>query len=435
MDDRSDRELWSKAKKLMPGGNHLLSKRPEFIAPNQWPAYYRRAKGVTVTDVDGNEYTDMSHMAVGASVLGYADPDVSSTVHDIVDRSPVSSLNPPESVLLAEKLLELHPWAERVKFGRLGGEMMAQVARVIRSATGQDTIAVCGYHGWHDWYLAANHLDGDRLAHHLLPGLDPLGVPKALEGTVVPFEYNDAEDLERLLAQGELAGIVMEPVRHEMPAEGFLERVRELANNHDIPLVFDEITSGWRLNVGGVHDKLGVYPDAVVYGKTLGNGYAMSAMVGTAAVLDPSRESFMSSSYWTERVGPAAALATIEKLEAEDVPSHLVHIGSRVARGWERLAANHGLDINVVGIEPLSTFSFAEDHAARMTLFTQEMLKRGFLASKRIYTSYSHTDHDVDRYLDAVDDVFAFIADRGDAVRVQDAVEGPVAHETFQRID
>jgi anthranilate phosphoribosyltransferase len=190
-----DLERWQRAKEIIPGGNHLLSKRPEILAPDQWPAYYSEASGVTVTDSDGNEYTDMSHVAVGAAVLGYADEEVNRTVHEIVDKGSVSSLNPPETLDLAEKLLDLHPWADRVKFGRMGGEAMAQTVRFVRATSGIDTIAFCGYHGWHDWYLAANLGEADNLKDHLLPDLEPAGVPEALAGTIEPFAYNDAEEL------------------------------------------------------------------------------------------------------------------------------------------------------------------------------------------------------------------------------------------------
>ncbi|WP_439026677.1 aminotransferase class III-fold pyridoxal phosphate-dependent enzyme [Haloarchaeobius sp. DT45] len=429
--------LWKRATEVIPGGSQLLSKRAEMFAPEQWPAYYDEASGVTVTTLDGTDLVDMSLMGVGSCVLGYGDPDVDTHVRDAVDAGAMSTLNAPEEVELAKLMLDMHSWADMVRFGRPGGETMAMAVRLARAYTGNDAVAFCGYHGWHDWYLASNIDTAENLEGHLLPGLVPKGVPDALEGTSFPFRYNDIDELERLLAEKSLGAIVMEPIRYEEPDDGFLERVRELATEHDVPLVFDEITSGFRINAGGVHQTLGVTPDVAVYGKAMGNGYPMSAVVGTEPVMDEAQESFISSTFWTERIGPTAALATIEKFRDEAVHEHLVDLGDRITAGWEQAAERHGLSIETQGLAPLTHFSLqhGEQSLAATTLFTQEMLNRGYLAGSSVYVSYAHTDAHVKNYLDHVDDVFESIAAKIEAGTVEDALEGPVKHTKFERLN
>jgi len=175
-------ELYRKAKKIIPGGTQLLSKRPEMFLPELWPAYYDKAKGCEVWDLDGKKYIDMSTMGVGSCILGYADDDVNKAVKSAVDRGNMCTLNAPEEVELAELLLKLHPWAEMVRYARTGGESMMIAVRIARAKSGKDTVLFCGYHGWHDWYLSSNLADEKSLDGHLLPGLNPLGVPRALKG-------------------------------------------------------------------------------------------------------------------------------------------------------------------------------------------------------------------------------------------------------------
>lgn len=435
----SGRELWERAKDLIPGGSQLLSKRAEMFAPDQWPAFYESADGVTVQAVDGREYVDMSIMGVGACILGYADDDVDARVHDVVDAGTMTTLNAPEEVDLAERLLDIHSWADMVRYGRPGGETMAIAVRLARAATGNSTVAFCGYHGWHDWYLAANLETQANLEDHLLPGLDPAGVPDELEGTAKPFYYNDVEALEGIVEENELGAIVVEPIRYEPPEDDFIERVADVANEHGIPLVFDEITSGFRLRTGGAYERFDVTPDVVVYGKAIANGYPMGAIVGKEWVMDQAQESFISSTFWTERIGPAAALETIDKIDRENVPSHLKRIGSDIMDGWERLADAHGLDVKIKTREmsPLATFAFehGDQSQAASTLFTQEMLERGYLAGNSVYVSYSHTDDHVDEYLSAADDVFDTVAAHVENDTVEAALNGPVAHTKFERLN
>jgi glutamate-1-semialdehyde 2,1-aminomutase len=427
---------YERVKKVIPGATQLLSKRAELFAPEQWPAYYSEADGATVVDMDGNEYVDMSYMGIGSCVLGYCDNDIDAAARSAIDSGVMSSLNPPEEVELAETLVEMHDWADMVRFGRPGGEAVSIAVRLARAYSGEETVAFCGYHGWHDWYLAANLKNDDNLEDHPLLGLSPKGVPRSLEGTAIPFHYNDLGELEGIISEHDIGAIVMEPIRNEQPEPGFFNRIREIADEQNAPLIIDEITAGFRENVGGYHQKLGIKPDIAVYGKALGNGYPISAVVGREHVMDQAQESFVSSTFWTEKVGPTAALATIEKYRSENVNEHLIEIGQSVQKGWKDAVEEHDIPLHISGIDPLPHFTIEHDNGqAAKTLFVQEMLKEGYLATNSLYASYAHTQEMVNDYLEAVDTVFNTIKAALDEERVQQRLNGPVAHTKFERLN
>src|SRR5713226_9112260 len=376
-------ELYRRAKKLIPGGTQLLSKRPELFLPDQWPSYFSTARGVEVTDVDGNTYIDMSMMAIGACVLGYADPDVDAAVKAAIDAGSASTLNAPEEVELADLLCELHPWADMVRFARAGGEAMMIAVRIARARTRRDKIAFSGYHGWGDWYLAANLADEDALDGQLMPGLDPAGVPRGLKGTALPFHYNRLDELKAIVDahRGEIGAIVMEPQRGHAPDPGFLEAVREIATDIGAALIFDEVTTGFRMTDGGIHKLLGVNPDIAVFAKSMANGYPMAAVIGRSSVMEAAQSTFISSTNWTERIGTVAALATIRKFRRERVAEHLKTIGNLTFDGWKCAAQKTGVPLHTEGLPSLTRFRFDHpDEPTLTTLFTQEMLERGYLA-------------------------------------------------------
>lgn len=430
-------ELWERAKKLIPGGSQLLSKRSEMFLPGQWPAYYSKARGIAVWDLEGKRYEDFSLMGVGSCTLGYADSDVNQAVKQAVQRGSMCTLNVPEEVELAELLCELHPWADMVRYARTGGEAMSVAVRIARAHTGKDKVIFCGYHGWSDWYLSANLADEKNLDGHLLPGLEPSGVPRNLLGTSLAFAYNRIEELERLVAQHSDVGvIIIEPLRHQEPQNDFLKKMRAIADSTGAVLIFDEISIGWRITVGGVHLRYGVTPDIAVFGKAMSNGYPMAAVIGKGNVMRVAEKTFISSTYWTEAVGTVAALATIKKMLRLDVPAHLQRIGAMIGEGWKRLAEKHSLAIKVIGPEALITFTFdyGSKSQALRTLFTQEMLKRGYLATGSVYVSYAHTEKSVTRYLASVDEVFALIKAGIERGQTETLLEGPVAHTGFKRL-
>lgn len=437
MDCRKGIRLYKKAKKIIPGGTQLLSKRPEMFLPEQWPSYYSRCHGVEVWDLDGNKYIDMSICGVGACTLGYADPDVDQAVTEAIRTGNMCTLNVPEEAELAELLCKIHPWAKMVRYARTGGEAMAIAVRIVRAATGKEKILFCGYHGWHDWYLSANLGVSSALDGQLLPGLKPLGVPRGLQGITIPFYYNDLDGFRSLIRRhkGQIAAVLMEPVRNSLPKKGFLEDIREITKKKNIPLVFDEITSGFRMTTGGIHLKLGVCPDMAVFAKALSNGYPMAAIIGKSKIMSAAQKTFISSTYWTDRIGPVAALATVKKHKICNVSSHLIHIGTLVQEGWRKLRNAYKLDIEITGIPPLSHWEMKTKKSQLVyTLIVKKMLAKGFLTSKSFYATYAHTKEHVKNYLDALEDVVKELVPHIKNGMVKSVYRGPVAHVGFKRL-
>jgi len=429
--------LYSQAKKIIPGGTQLLSKRPEMFLPDYWPAYYRKAQGCEVWDLDGNHFIDMSHMGVGTCILGYADADVNRAVESAVRRASMCTLNAPQEVELAQLLIKLHPWAQMARFARTGGEAMSMAVRIARASQAKDVVLFCGYHGWHDWYLASNLADKVSLDGQLLPGLEPAGVVRGLKQTAVPFAYNDINAFRALMKKykGKVAAVVMEPLRNYYPKEGFLEQIRAATLREKIVLVIDEVSSGWRLNLGGAHLKFKIAPDLCVFAKAMSNGYPMAAVIGTKKVMQASQGSFISSTYWTEGIGPSAALATIQKLKETNTAAVLQKTGEKVQVGWKKCALKNNLKITVSGIEPLGHFSFDHEEALVLkTLYTQCLLERGFLATTTFYASYAHKPLHVEKYLQATDEAFHFISKKLATGNPRKYLKGPVAHTGFRRL-
>ena len=433
-------KLYLEAKKVIPGGTQLLSKRPEMFLPDLWPAYYSKAKGCKIWDMDGREYIDVSYMGIGSNVLGYANDEVDAAAKEAIDNGGMSTLNAPEEVYLAQKLIKLHPWAGGVRYAKAGGEAMALAARIARAYTKKDIILFCGYHGWHDWYLSANLSNKNALNDQHIAGLEPLGVPSGLAGTNLPFHYNNIEEFNILMERhkGHIAAVVMEPVRNDYPEDGFLDKIREATLKAGIVLVFDEITAGFRLCAGGSHKVLGVEPDMAVFAKGMTNGYPLSAIIGRKDVMEASQGTFISSTFYTERVAFAAALKNIELYEKYKVWEKQAEYGKRVQKGWKEKAGKHGLGIEVGGIKPLGHFTIIgkEDGLVYKTFFVQEMLKRGYIASNAFYTSYAHSPEIIMEYLKNVDEVFGMIAEiNGKGEKVEKYLQGPVCHSGFGRLN
>ncbi|MCX5749171.1 MAG: aminotransferase class III-fold pyridoxal phosphate-dependent enzyme [Candidatus Saganbacteria bacterium] len=430
-------ELYKRAKQIIPGGTQLLSKRPEMFLPDLWPAYYDKAKGCEVWDLDGNKYIDMSYMGVGSCILGYADPDVNAAVEKAVKNGSMCTLNAPEEVELADLLLNLHPWAEMVRYARTGGESMSIAVRIARAATKKDMILFSGYHGWHDWYLSSNLADDKSLDGHLLPGLSPNGVPRGLSGTAKPFIYNDTDGFLSLIEKfrGKIAAVVVETIRSDDPKPEFLETIRKVTKENGIVMIVDEVSSGWRLNVGGAHLLFGIAPDIAVFAKGISNGFPMAAIIGIKNIMQTAQDSFISSTYWTDRIGPAAALATIRKMKIHDVPDHLITAGKKVKAGWQALSLKHDLDVKVSGMDPIGHFDFNyKDPLILKTLFTQLMLGKGILATTAFYASYAHKDKHVKYYLNSADEAFGFIKKAILEGNPQKYLKGPICHSGFKRL-
>ena len=429
--------LWSHARTIISGGTGLLSKRAEMFGAGNWPSYFSRCSGSEVWDMEGRRYIDFAG-GIGAVLLGYADADVTRAVERRLSLGTYCSLVNPEEVLLAEKLLQLHPWAAKVRYARGGGEAMAIAVRIARSATGRSGVAFCGYHGWHDWYLAANLGDTRALDGHLLPGLPPKGVPTELKGTAVPFRYNDPASFENALQQlgGNIAAVVMEPMRSEEPANNFVGMVAARCRESGAVFVVDEITSGLRYGYPGALSKIGVEPDIAVYAKAMSNGFPFAAIIGRESVMQQADESFISSSYWTDGVGPAAALAVLEKMERLHIHEEVWKKGQRLQGALMDLAASHPLcNLRVGGmpVSPTLTFS-GERAAAAKALFTAKMQDEGFLVSSVVYLMHAHTEQHIAELLAAMGNVLGVMEEMIRAGRLDTSQENPGKDPGFARL-
>ncbi len=434
---RKGQDLYKKAKNIIPGGTMLLSKRPEMFLPENWPSYFSEAKGCKVWDLDGSELIDMSIMGIGTNSLGYGNDEVDNAVVNTVRKGNMSSLNCSEEVYLAEKLIEMNPWADMVRFARTGGEANSIAIRIARAASGKDNVAVCGYHGWHDWYLSANHNGGDDLSGHLIPGLNPKGVPKKLKNSVFPFNYNNYEELLDIVEKNDIGVIKMEVIRNFEPKDDFLQKVQKLAKMKNIVLIFDECSSGFRETFGGIFQKYKVEPDMVMFGKTIGNGYALTAVVGKKSVMEAAQSTFISSTFWTERIGPTAALATLKVMEREQSWNKISDTGKKMQNGWLDLAKKNNLNITISGIPAMTSYTFNSRNALEYkTLIAQEMLKKGYLASTIFYACTEHTEEHLDNYFNELDKIYKTIYKcESEILNVNSLLEGPVCHSGFKRLN
>lgn len=433
---RSGQKLWKRAKRVIPGGNMFLSKRPEMFLPNDWPSYYSKAKGFKIWDLDNREYKDFALMGVGTSSLGYGDSQVDSAVKSAIDDGVMSSLNSAAEVELVERLISLHPWASQARLARTGGEANAIAVRIARATTGKNRVAICGYHGWHDWYLAANLATNSALDGHLMPGLAPAGVPIQMRGTTQPFEFNDESSLEGILSQGDVAAVVMEIERNQKPNQAFLDRVRELCSSNGALLVVDECTSGFRENFGGLHLEYGLRPDLALFGKAIGNGYAITAVLGSEDAMLGAQSSFISSTFWSERLGPVAALATLSRMEETVSWAVNAETGRRVKNSWKGVFDSLGIEASVFGLDAMPGFRIeSEAWPAIKTFITQEMLGQGYLATSSFYPSISHDDESVDDYLEVFQRVIGKLASLERLEDVGGLLRGPVADIGFRRLN
>jgi glutamate-1-semialdehyde aminotransferase/spore coat polysaccharide biosynthesis protein SpsF (cytidylyltransferase family) len=430
-------KLWKRAKKIIPGGNMLLSKRPELFHPKNWPAYYSKAKGIDVWDLDGKKYRDLSLMGIGCNILGYANDKIDGEVIKAIKKSNVTTLNCPEDIQLCEKLLELHPWADMARLARTGGEASAVAVRIARAASGKDKIAFCGYHGWHDWYLSANIGKNNNLQTHLMGGLEANGVPKNLKNTAFPFTYNNFNELEQIVNKNDIGAVKMEVSRNFKPENNFLQKVRKLCTKKKIILIFDECTSGFRQTFGGLHKLYDVNPDIAWFGKALGNGYSIAAIIGKREIMDCAQNSFISSTFWTERTGPVAALETLKQMEKIKSWEIITNKGLKIQKTWAEIANRNNLEIQVLGIPALSTFSIkSKEWIKYKTFITQEMLKKKYLATNALFVSIKHDDATLENYFDILDGIFNKISKfENKSLSVDKYIEGPVCQTGFQRLN
>ncbi len=431
------KKLWKRAKKIIPGGNMFLSKRPELFHPEKWPAYFKKSNGINIWDLDGKKYKDLSLMGIGCNILGYANKKVDDAVIKAIKNGNGSTINSYEEVELCEKLLSLHKWADMAKLAKTGGEASAMAVRIARAATGKDKIAFCGYHGWHDWYLSANIKNKNNLSSHLMGGLEAKGVPKNLKNTAFPFTYNNLDELDDILKNHDIGAIKMEVSRNFKPKNDFLKKIRTICNKKKIVLIFDECTSGFRQTFGGLHKLYNVEPDIAWFGKALGNGYSISAIIGKKEIMDYAQDTFMSSTFWTERSGSAAALETLKQMEKIKSWELITKKGITVQKKWNEIALNNKLKMNILGIPALSTFSIESKNWLKYkTFITQEMLKKKMLCSNALFLSVKHDEKTLNEYLDNLNEIFHKISkfEKGN-LNVDNFIDGPICQSGFQRLN
>jgi len=436
---RRSLELYRRALELIPGGTQLISRRPTRYANGVSPIYAERASGARFWDVDGNEYIDWVS-GIGAIILGYCDPVVDEAVRRQMACGTTYSINHELEIELAEELVRTIPCAEMVRYTKCGGEACAVAVRIARGVTGRDLVLFCGYHGWQDWYLAANLAADSSLNAHLFPGIEPIGVPRALAGTVLPFPYGDLAALGQLFDdhKGQVAAVIMEPLRSVVPAAGYLEGIRKLCGEHGAVLIFDEVTSGFRLSVGGVQDYLGVTPDMAVFAKAISNGYPMAAVVGRRDVMEPAGRMFISSTYWSDTIGLRAALTTIHELKRREVPSGLQRLGSQLQQRLNAVAAETGLAVRCGGLSIHPSLQFETDDAMLKsklaTLYIQEMAKRGCHGYASFYLNAAQGEPEVEQTVAAARQVFALLQDGLSRGIIDSLLECVLQQDAFRRL-
>ncbi len=419
-------KLWKKAKTIIPGGSMLFSKNPDLYLPKYWPAYFSKTNGCNVWDLENKKFIDLALMGIGTNILGYSNKSVDKKVLETIKLGNMSTLNCKEEVELAEKLVEMHPWSKMVRFARTGGEASSIAVRIARVVSSREKVAICGYHGWHDWYLSSNLNNRSSLDKHLMTDLSISGLPKNMKNLTFSFEYNNFEQLKKISNNHKLAAIVMEVSRNEKPKNNFLKKIRDLANKKNIVLIFDECTSGFRESFGGLHLKYKVNPDICILGKTLGNGYAVNAVVGREEVMKGFNKTFISSTFWTERIGSSAGIATLKEMEKIKSWKIISKLGKNIKKNWKKISSRNDLKLNIYGLDPLPKFDFmSENNLLYKTFISQEFLKKNILASNTIYLSISHDKKKIiQEYYSTLDQLFNKIKQYGPDIKY--LLDGPV---------
>lgn len=396
-------EMLERALRVIPLGAQTFSKSHTQFPRGAAPFFIDRSQGSRAWDVDGNEYIDFNN-ALCAVTLGHCDPDVSAAVANQLTRGTIFTLSNVAEIEVAERIVDLVPCAEMVRFGKNGSDTTAGAIRAARAFTGRDHVAVCGYHGWQDWYIGSTARNR--------------GVPQATRALTHGFQYNDLDSLKAVLEAnpGGFAAVILEPMNVAWPEDGFLQGVVDLAHEHGALAVFDETITGFRFAKGGAQELFGVTPDLACFGKGLANGYPLSAVAGRADVMREYEEVFFSFTMGGELLSLAAAKAAIDKLDREDVPAALKRQGERLIAGVEARIAEHGCSefLAIVGHPSWTFLVITEQPDADgwelKTLFLQEVLTRGILTIGSHVLSYAHSDADIDRLLAVYDEVFPILS-------------------------
>ena len=431
------KNLITKSKKVIPGGGtSLFSKIPENFIKRGWPSYYKKTKKIYLWDINDTKYLDF-YFGVGQNTLGYNHQRIDDAVRECINSGNMSTLSCPEELCLAEKMIELNNWADMARFARSGGEANSIAIRIARAKSKKDIVAVCGYHGWHDWYLSANIKNSKNLNNLLMSGLTTNGVPKVLEKTVKIFKYNDLDSFHKIIKKNDVGVVKMEVMRNFLPKNNFLQEIRDICTKKKIILVFDECTTGFRETYGGLYKKFNVIPDIAVYGKALGNGYAITSVVGKGDVMKEANRTFISSTFWTERIGYVAALKTLEEMKKIRSWEIIKKNGLRIKNLWKSLADDNYISCNISGLDALPCISFDhKDNLKYKSFLTQQMLKSKILASNVVFTSILHSGKYFNMYKKSLVPIFKKIGKfQNKEDKVNNYLKGNVCNSGFGRMN
>ena len=415
--------LLNRALQVIPLGSQTFSKSLTQYPRGASPFFIERGKGAKVWDVDGNEYIDFVN-SLAAVTVGYCDEDVDKAVQEQMKNGVTFSLPHRLEMEVAEKLIEIIPCAEKVRFSKNGTDATSAAIRIARAYTGKEHIAVCGYHGWQDWYIGSTTRD--------------LGVPQSVKELTHKFEYNNIQSLEKIFQEQELACVIMEPMNIEYPKDGFLKGVKELTHKNNALFILDETITGFRYSMGGAQELFGVTPDLATFGKGMANGYPLSAVVGSNEVMQKVEDIFFSGTFGGETLSLAAANAVIDKYENHNVVVYLDKLGQYLLAKLNKLIENKDLQgvfytsgypawsfLHIKEQEQYTTFEIK-------TFFLQEMFKRGILTLGSHNLSFSHTVADVDRLLEVYRKVLPMIKRHIDSKNLKESIHGDILQDLFK---
>ncbi|HEV7928643.1 MAG TPA: aminotransferase class III-fold pyridoxal phosphate-dependent enzyme, partial [Nitrosospira sp.] len=422
---RKSEEMLERALRTIPLGSQTFSKSKTQYPYGVSPYFIQKGRGSHVWDVDGNEYVDFIS-SLASITLGYNDPDVTAAVRAQLDEGVIFSLPHPIEVQAAEKIAELVPCAEMVRFGKNGSDATAGAIRLARAYTGRDHVAVCGYHGWQDWYIGSTARNR--------------GVPQATRDMTHSFAYNDLDSLHRIFKKyhGRIAAVMLEPMNVAAPHEGLLHGIQELCRKNGALLIFDETITGFRYATGGAQEYFGITPDLATFGKGLANGYPLSAVAGRADVMCLLEEVFFSFTFGGETLSLAAAVATMKKLQTEPVIATLASQGQKIIESTVALIEKHDVaHILSISGHPSWTFLSMRDVPPYSsfhlkTLYMQEMQVRGILSLGTHNLSYSHSDADLERLCSAYDELFPMLRDAVANARLESYLRCPPLEPLFK---
>ena len=419
-------EMFEKTKRVIPSCTQTFSKGWTQYPFGVSPIFLERGEGCFVWDVDGNKFIDWP-MALGPVILGHNYPPVNEAVKKQMDKGIAFSLPHYKEAELAEKLCDIIPCAEMVRFGKNGSDATSGAVRAARAYTGRDMVACCGYHGWQDWYIGTTTRN--------------LGVPQAVQEQTVTFKYNDPASLERLfdLYAGKIACIILEPVGLVPPENNFLERVSEITHKNGSIVIYDECWTGFRWALGGAQEYFGVTPDLACFGKALGNGFPISAVVGRREIMEIFDKIFYSFTFGGDLIGITAGLTVLSELQKNDVIEHLWKLGEMLKVGFNKLTEEHGFNrrIELEGYPP-KTFVFfknekGEDDLLLKSVIQQEMIRRGFLYAGYHVITYSHSHTEIDKTLNAYDEIFRLLRHDIEPEALRKILKGNEVKPIFRR--